>query len=67
MYTPVATRFRTYNVTNSNPIVTRYFEALLSEPDFLQWEAAALQEEGKGRALQHYDETSILKGGKPRV
>jgi glutathione S-transferase len=67
MYTPVATRFRTYNVTHSNPIVTRYFEALLSEPDFLQWEAAALQEEGKGRALQHYDETSILKGGKPRV
>lgn len=67
MYAPVATRFRTYNVTHSNPIVTSYFEALLSEPDFLHWEAEALAEEKNGRALLHYDETSALKGGKSRV
>lgn len=66
MYTPVATRFRTYNVQHTNPVVTAYFEALLNHPSFREWETSAFLEEGLGRALQHYDETSVLKGGKRR-
>jgi len=66
MYTPVATRFRTYNVQHTNPVVTAYFDALLNHPSFIEWETSALLEEGLGRALLHYDETSVLKGGKRR-
>ena len=42
-YTPVASRFRTYGVSIS-PEAQRYAEALLSEPMFLEWEKAALEE-----------------------
>jgi glutathione S-transferase len=43
MYTPVATRFRTYAVEldeNSQA----YVDAVLARPDFLEWHAAALEE-----------------------
>lgn len=45
-YTPVATRFRTYGVDlaalgDSEGRATAYRDALLSTPEFLEWEAAA--------------------------
>jgi glutathione S-transferase len=45
-YTPVATRFRSYGVHLSDyadqGAAGAYAEALLQQPDFLEWEAAAL-------------------------
>jgi glutathione S-transferase len=43
-YTPVATRFRTYGV-RLGAAAQRYADALLRDPAFLQWEAAATAEE----------------------
>ncbi|MDP8916012.1 MAG: glutathione S-transferase family protein [Pseudomonadota bacterium] len=47
-YTPVATRFRTYGVLLSDygddGTAGAYAEALLREPEFLEWEQAALAE-----------------------
>ncbi len=47
-YTPVATRFRTYGVLLSDygddGTAGEYAEALLREPEFLQWEREALDE-----------------------
>ncbi len=45
-YTPVATRFRTYGVElsalgDSDGAAAAYRDALLSTPEFLEWEAAA--------------------------
>lgn len=40
MFTPVATRFRTYGVA-LEPIPQAYVDALLSDQDFMAWEAAA--------------------------
>lgn len=39
MFTPVATRLRTYGVKIS-PLAARYRDTLLADPDFLTWEAA---------------------------
>ena len=66
MYTPVATRFRTYNVKLESAAATAYFAALLADPHFLAWEAEALKEEAQGRAIPHYDALSVEKGGPPR-
>jgi len=43
MYTPVASRFRTYGVA-LDPICQAYADAVLSRPAFLEWQAAALEE-----------------------
>jgi glutathione S-transferase len=43
MYTPVATRFRTYVVELDDPCQA-YVDAVLARPDFLDWHAAALEE-----------------------
>jgi glutathione S-transferase len=43
MYAPVATRFRTYGV-KLGTTAAAYVEAVLSDPDFLAWEAAAMKE-----------------------
>jgi glutathione S-transferase len=43
MYTPVATRFRTYAVELDDPC-RDYVDAVLARPDFLEWHAAALDE-----------------------
>jgi glutathione S-transferase len=43
MYTPVATRFRTYAVELEEPSQA-YVAAVLARPDFLDWHAAALVE-----------------------
>jgi glutathione S-transferase len=43
MYTPVATRFRTYAVELDEPCQA-YVDAVLVRPDFLEWHAAALNE-----------------------
>jgi glutathione S-transferase len=43
MYTPVASRFRTYGV-ELDPTCQAYADAALSWPAFLAWQAAALQE-----------------------
>jgi glutathione S-transferase len=43
MYTPVATRFRTYAVELDDPCQA-YVDAVLARPDFLDWHAAALEE-----------------------
>ena len=43
MYTPVASRFRTYDV-DLDPIAQAYADALLSWPNFLEWQEAALEE-----------------------
>jgi glutathione S-transferase len=43
MYTPVATRFRTYGVALSPP-AQAYADALLADAAFLEWEAGAHQE-----------------------
>jgi glutathione S-transferase len=40
MYAPVATRFRTY-MPHLMPVCMAYVEAVLSDPAFLEWEAAA--------------------------
>jgi glutathione S-transferase len=49
-YTPVATRFRTYAVHPSDygdqGAAGAYCELLLEQPEFLEWEAAALAEAG---------------------
>jgi glutathione S-transferase len=42
-FTPVATRLRTYGVVLGD-VAQRYCNALLREPAFVEWEAAALQE-----------------------
>jgi glutathione S-transferase len=45
-YTPVATRIRTYGLALSDygdtGIAGEYVSTLLQQPDFLEWEAAAL-------------------------
>lgn len=43
MYTPVASRFRTYGV-ELDPVCQSYVEAVLAWPAFLAWQAAALDE-----------------------
>lgn len=43
MFTPVATRFRTYGVILGGA-AQDYVETLLSNPDFAEWERAALEE-----------------------
>jgi glutathione S-transferase len=43
MYTPVATRFRTY-VVELDDICQAYVDAVLARPDYLEWHAAALEE-----------------------
>jgi glutathione S-transferase len=43
MYAPVATRFRTYGV-KLGATATAYVEAVLTDPDFLVWEAGAKAE-----------------------
>jgi glutathione S-transferase len=43
MYTPVATRFRTYAV-ELDDICQAYVDAVLARPDFLEWHEAALEE-----------------------
>jgi glutathione S-transferase len=43
MYTPVATRFRTYAVELDEPC-QGYVDAVLARADFLEWHAAALEE-----------------------
>jgi glutathione S-transferase len=43
MYTPVATRFRTYAV-ELDDLCQDYVDAVLARPDFLAWHAAALEE-----------------------
>jgi len=43
MYAPVVTRFRTY-CTHLDPVAAMYMEAVLKDPDFLAWEAAAAGE-----------------------
>jgi glutathione S-transferase len=43
MYTPVATRFRTYGV-GLGAVEAAYVEAVLSLPAFLEWQEAARQE-----------------------
>jgi glutathione S-transferase len=48
-YTPVATRLRSYGLRLSDygdaGIAGEYASALLQQPDFLEWEAAAMKEE----------------------
>ncbi len=41
MFTPVATRFRSYGVTIEDPVARDYCSALLSHPAFVRWEDAA--------------------------
>ena len=43
MYTPVATRFRTYAV-ELDDLCQAYVDAVLASPDFLEWHEAALEE-----------------------
>ncbi|HEX5077557.1 MAG TPA: glutathione S-transferase family protein [Geminicoccaceae bacterium] len=43
MYTPVASRFRTYGVA-LDPICQAYADAVLTWPAFLEWQAAAVEE-----------------------
>ena len=43
MYTPVATRFRTYAV-ELDDVCQAYVDAVLARPDYLEWHAAALEE-----------------------
>ena len=43
MYTPVATRFRTYAV-ELDDLCRAYVDAVLARPDFLAWHEAALEE-----------------------
>ena len=43
MYTPVASRFRTYRV-ELDPTGQAYVDAVLSWPAFLAWRSAALEE-----------------------
>jgi glutathione S-transferase len=43
MYTPVATRFRTYAVELDEPSQA-YVDAVLARPDYLDWHEAALEE-----------------------
>jgi glutathione S-transferase len=43
MYTPVATRFRTY-VVELDDVCQAYVDAVLARSDFLEWYAAALEE-----------------------
>jgi len=43
MYTPVATRFRTYAV-ELDELCQAYVDAVLARPEFLEWHAAALEE-----------------------
>jgi glutathione S-transferase len=43
MYTPVATRFRTYAV-ELDDVCQAYVDAVLARPDFLEWHEAALEE-----------------------
>jgi glutathione S-transferase len=54
-FTPVATRFRTYGVTMSDfgdlGAAGVYAETLLQQPEFLEWEAAALAEPGPAGAV----------------
>ena len=53
-FTPVATRFRTYGVMLSDHgddgAAGEYAEALLEQPDFLEWEKGALEEVQQGRS-----------------
>jgi glutathione S-transferase len=44
MFTPVATRFRSYGVSITDPVARDYCTSLLSHPAFLRWEEAAKRE-----------------------
>ena len=43
MYAPIATRFRTY-MPHLMPVCMEYVEAVLSDPDFLEWEEKAISD-----------------------
>lgn len=43
MYAPVVTRFRTYGV-RLDDIGNAYMDAVLADPDFLEWEAQAMRD-----------------------
>lgn len=49
MFAPVVTRFRTYGVA-LDPVSMAYCEAVLADPDFHAWEAAAEADEAAGEA-----------------
>ena len=66
MYAPVATRLRTYSVELESAVARAYFAALLDDAHFREWERVALTEEARGLALQHYDESTLTKGGGAR-
>jgi glutathione S-transferase len=54
-FTPVATRFRSYGVMLSDHgddgAAGEYAEALLEQPDYLEWERGALEEVQQGRSV----------------
>jgi glutathione S-transferase len=62
MYTPVATRFRTYNVQLESPVARAYFAALMDNDAFREWEAAGARELAEGRVIAHYDAVTFEKG-----
>jgi glutathione S-transferase len=62
MYTPVATRFRTYNVQLESPVARAYFASLLDNDEFREWEAAGARELAEGRVIAHYDAVTFEKG-----
>ena len=53
-FTPVATRFRTYGILPSDHgddgTAGEYAETLLQQPEFLEWERAALDDVGQGNS-----------------
>jgi glutathione S-transferase len=59
MYTPVATRFRTYAV-ELDGVSQDYVDAVLARPDFLEWHEAALEEPWV------IPEEEVTRGARPR-
>ena len=57
-FTPVATRFRTYGILLSDygdaGAAGEYAEVLLEQPEFLEWERAALEDVGQGNSRGGY-------------
>ena len=53
-FTPVATRFRTYGILLSDHgddgTAGEYAEVLLQQPEFLEWEQAAVEDVGQGNS-----------------
>ena len=60
-FTPVATRFRTYGILLSDygdaGAAGEYAELLLEQPEFLEWERAALEDVGQGASAGVYPHT----------